>query len=78
MCVCALHACLIPEETLKKGIGSPGIGITESCELPCRCWGSKLGPMEEREVFLPGETSFPVCEISCANLGTTKKYRNLM
>lgn len=36
-----------PLET-RKGVGSPGIGVTDSCELPYRFWELNLGSMEEQ------------------------------
>ena len=47
---CALVFC--PHECLCKGVGSPGTVITESCEQPCRCWESNVGPLEEQPVLL--------------------------
>jgi hypothetical protein len=41
-CMCVLH----------EGIGSPGIGVIDSCELPCGCWELNLGPLEEQPVLL--------------------------
>jgi E3 ubiquitin-protein ligase NEDD4 len=43
----------VPEE----GAGSPGNGVTDSCELPCGCWELIMGPMEERPVLLTDDQS---------------------
>jgi hypothetical protein len=37
----------------EKGIGSPGIGVTDGCALSCGCWGSNLGLLEEQQLLLP-------------------------
>lgn len=34
---------------LYEGVGSPGIVVTESCELPCGCWKLNLGSLEEQD-----------------------------
>lgn len=34
------------------GRGSPGTGVTGDCESPCRCWESKLGPLQVQQVYL--------------------------
>ena len=46
--VCAPCAHLAPT----KAIGSPGTGVTESCEIPCRCQNSNVGSVKEQPVFL--------------------------
>lgn len=33
----------------KKVLGSPGTGITEGCELSCRCWDPNPGPMQSNK-----------------------------
>lgn len=30
----------------EEGVGSPGIGVTDSGEPPCECWESNTGPLE--------------------------------
>ena len=37
---------------LHEGFGSPGIGVSDSCELPYRCWELNPGPLEEQPVPL--------------------------
>jgi hypothetical protein len=41
----------------EKGIGSPGTGVSNSCERQYGCWGSNLGPLEEHPVRLTTEPS---------------------
>ena len=36
----------------KGGTGTPGSGVKDSCELPCRCWELNLGSQEEQPVLL--------------------------
>lgn len=54
---CVLLVCLVPTEG-RKGIGSPGIGVTVDCELPCGFWELNLCPLEEQPVLLTAEPSF--------------------
>jgi hypothetical protein len=30
----------------EEGVRPPGIEIVDSCDLPCGCWESNLGPMK--------------------------------
>ena len=53
MCVCAQPSCLESGE----GVGSPGTGVTGSCELSCRCWELNSGPLEDQSVLLTVEPS---------------------
>ena len=46
-----LHVCLC------AGDGSLGTRVTDSCELPCGCWGLNQGPLEEQSVLLATEPS---------------------
>jgi hypothetical protein len=53
-----LHSCC-PKKP-GAGVGSPGIGVTEGCELPCGCWESNLRPLEEQPVLsIPELTLWP-------------------
>lgn len=36
---------------VKRGFRSPGSRVTDVFELPCRCQGIKLSPVEEQPVF---------------------------
>lgn len=47
MCVCAQPSCLESGE----GVGSPGTGVTDSCELACGYWELNPGALEEQSVF---------------------------
>lgn len=38
-----------------ESIRSPGTGVTNVSELPCGCWESYPGPLEERPVLLTAE-----------------------
>lgn len=49
MCTDVLSACMSV---------SDDPGITDSCELPCGCWESNLGPLEEQSMLLTTEPSF--------------------
>ena len=40
-----------------EGARSPGTGAMDSCERPCGCWESNLGPLEEQPVLLTVEPS---------------------
>ena len=50
---CALvfcrHVCLC------EGVGSPGTGVTDSCELPCGCWESNPHSLKEQPVLSTAE-----------------------
>jgi E3 ubiquitin-protein ligase NEDD4 len=41
----------------EKAIRSPGTVVTDCCELPCGCWKSNPGPVEEQPVLLTSEPS---------------------
>lgn len=58
-CVClwALNGCLVPGET-RRGVGSPGPGVTGSCKLPCWYSESNPGPLQESYLLLTTETFF--------------------
>jgi hypothetical protein len=53
------RAPLLYSET-RGTIRTPGTGVTDSCELLCRCWESNLGPLEEQPVLLVSEPSLRV------------------
>jgi hypothetical protein len=36
-------------------LGSPGTGVTDSCELLCGCWLLNLSPLEKQSVLLTAE-----------------------
>ena len=35
-----------------RGVGFPGTGVIDSCELPCGSWELNPGPLEEQSVLL--------------------------
>lgn len=35
------------QQRLEKGSGSPGMGVRDGCELPCRCWELNWGPLQK-------------------------------
>ena len=39
----------------EEGTGSPEIGVTDGCELPCRCWESNPSPLQKQQVLLTAE-----------------------
>lgn len=41
------HVCLVADDA-EEGIGTPGLGVTDSCVAPCECWGLNLGPLPEQ------------------------------
>jgi hypothetical protein len=58
VCMYVHHVCTVPEET-RRGVSSPGTGVTGSCELLCGCWGLNLGRLEEQTVLSITEPSLP-------------------
>ena len=36
----------------KRATDSPGIGVMDSSQLPCGCWGLNPGPLQEQSVLL--------------------------
>ena len=58
MCVCVKCALVFGLQVcLCESVGSPGTGVTDSCELPCGYWELNLGPLEEQLEFLTAEPS---------------------
>jgi hypothetical protein len=47
--LCALMLSL-PACMMHEGVGSPGTGITDSCDLPYGCWQLNLGPLGKQLV----------------------------
>lgn len=39
----------------KQGIGVPGTGVTDDCDLFCGCWEMDPSPLEEQVVFVTAE-----------------------
>ena len=50
-----MHGCHIC--TVHVDIKFAGTGVTDSCELPCRCWKSNPHHLEKQQVFLTSEVS---------------------
>jgi hypothetical protein len=42
---------------VRRGCGSPGIGVSDSCEPPCGYWELSLGPPQGQQVPLTTEPS---------------------
>ena len=65
---CTLVFCLLV--CLCEGARSPGMGITDSCELLCRCWELNLNPLAKQSVLSITEPSLcPLCFIVCLFFG---------
>ena len=45
------------------GVGSPGTGIPDGCELSCGCWELNLGFLKAQPVLLPIEPSLQPPEL---------------
>ena len=65
VCMCIPCACLVPMEARN---GSPELGVTGICEMPCGCWELNLGSLEEQSLLLllsllfsPRTVSYAVC-----------------
>ena len=41
----------------EEGVGFPGTGVTDGCELLCRCGESNVTPLKEQQVLLTTEPS---------------------
>lgn len=54
--ICALVFCL--DAYLCKGFGSPGTGVTNSCELSCQHWKLNSHVLKEQLVLLTAESPF--------------------
>ena len=53
-----MHGCFA---CMCEGVGSPGTGVTGSCEPPCGRWELNLDPLEEQSVLLTAEPSLQPC-----------------
>jgi hypothetical protein len=49
VCLCASHACLVPEE------GRKGTGVIDSCKLPYGYSEPNHGPLGDQQVLLTAE-----------------------
>ena len=52
LCLHAHHVHAWEPQIPEEGVGFPGIGNRDGCELPCGCWELNSGPLQEQEVFL--------------------------
>lgn len=50
-CIHVHYLCAWHLQKAEEDIGSSGNGVRGSCELPCECWESNLGPLEEQPVL---------------------------
>lgn len=56
-CLSVNHICVVPKEA-KMGKRIPSrMGVTESCELPYRCWESNLDILEGQPDLLTTESA---------------------
>ena len=53
---CAVHACLVPSKA-RRGCQMPGTVVKDGGKVLYGCWESKLGPLEEKPMFLTAEPS---------------------
>lgn len=44
---CALHVCLTPLK-VRRGVGSPGTGVTDGCRLRATIWEQGIKPQSSR------------------------------
>lgn len=51
-------------EFLCEGVSSPGVPVTDSCELPCGCWELNMDSLEEQPVLLTIEPSLQAEDVS--------------
>ena len=63
--LCAWH--------LKKALGIPGTGVTDSCETVCGCWESNPGPLQE-QVILPTESTLQPFDFIFMSVCATCSY----
>jgi hypothetical protein len=58
----SVYTCLLCPHRLTKDIGSPGTRVIDDCWLPCGCWESNSGSLEEQPKLLTSDTSLqPQC-----------------
>ena len=59
-CFANMYAC-VPRgvkysQRPEQGVGSPGAGVTDCCELPCGRWESNPDPLKEQPTLLTTES----------------------
>lgn len=64
VCTC-LYLTFVPgawfPQRPEEGVGSPGTGVTDGCQLPCGFWESNPDPQKEQPVLLTaGPSLHPV------------------
>lgn len=67
---------------IQKDIRPPETGVTDSCKLPCGCWESNQGPIEEHPELLTSEPFLQPCSVgfnifSTEQLSPLSKSRTL-
>lgn len=50
ICACLCTMCVQYLQRSEEGLGSPEIGDTDPCQLPCRYWELNQSPLEEQPV----------------------------
>lgn len=63
MCEClpvCLHVCACWPQRSEEGTRSPGSGVADGCELPCKCWEPNPRSLQEQRVLLLAEPSFTI------------------
>lgn len=60
MCILTMYVyiCVQYPRRAKDDSDFPGTRVTDRCKLPCRCWNSNLGPLEELSGSLTSEPLF--------------------
>lgn len=54
-CMSMYHMYACCPQRPEQGLRSPGIGVGDSCELPCACWELNLGPLGKQLMLLTAE-----------------------
>lgn len=61
--VCICTACMSSALKVGRSIRSPGTGIVDNCEPPCKCWDSNPGPLQAQPVILTDRPLFSPTDI---------------
>jgi len=54
-------------------VGSTRTGVTDSCELPCGCWDSNSGPLEEQVILFISPSLQLSLSIICFQSSTSRE-----
>ena len=54
-CMYVHHMCAWCLRRPEEGVGSPGTGAMDGCELPCGCWELNRGPLQEQQGLFTAE-----------------------